>query len=1322
MEVFSQDDYYPIPSDKVISFIEQPVTKKKKSISKCNIYSLIVQLTSPLDVVDYNFFADFFLIYRNFILPFELYENLIARFNWCTDEISSNDSDRSKIGKIVIIRTFVLLRHSILNHFQEDFLVNTNVRLLFLHFLNSKKFNDHYLINSLIVSLKKIWIAQMEECTVDYHISDKPTKSNVESWINYEIKDFNEDSKLSKLAINRISNPDFRNKSVLSLYNEATNKFKLPNSKADSKFKLSRRTPTMLLFPQNTLKKNTPISNIDNNDNTTNETTATSQNNTTAHASIGSHSSNLFDKTRKISHLSKLTHMSTVIKDVDIPTSPKIDRIIPPTPAKKVEFILDSIYLPEDIQPETENNKKYATNSTSDEILEQKSHESLNTSIYKGALGLLAKWKKNHVKKDTSSLKWSSNEKMRTTNPEMDNFVKYVISITSLDTGNKQDASDLLNSVSSKFDILSARTIDEVEYLVSLENELLQQVNKNKYKNDIFKNSSHQNDSVLSKPVANFSAMDNLDLYQTVSSLAQSVISLSNTLNNSQTVMSNQKDRRQVKSSTVALLSSSSSKFNLVQNRAELNDNGPQRLVFHDSTEHTFPKTMSFNSNLNLSYHVSSTQKHFSPSKARYSISSPLKQLVTNMSDSSLSENSEAKESLLSGLSDDNQNTESFDESDLPKRHNLKKRNSFNNLREFTFEKEKAGDISIGTVSTIDLNSTNSTPIKGEPDIVTETAVKPASGRISIVRRASINKRPISRTSKSNVTIDPDFMRKDNILHENELRLETLEEYISKRDSVTPSVATSKLFNSRQNSPKKLKTLEATTRVRLSVAPSINSIRSAGSSFNSNFSLGSSPTKYETLRERFQKDLTHSNNEFTSGTSNKYFFSPDTGSLDGASPAKDVELLKNKFLNSDTLEEKEDEDESLSDIDFHSKSEKLSIVEGHNKSGTISHRSEINESKLKDFADLPDDSIHDDPISVAMMKLEGIYSKTGKLQVQSSPNISNLTRELEVLNTVELPSNMPTTPSERRRSLLIERRRQTLMNIPFTPPGKNAFDDSHVITPTQVQKLLSSYDMQDHRLSISNNDDHTPFILMYDSISIAQQMTLIEKELLREIDWKDLLDLNIQYKGPNVTSWLQLLIRNEALSGIDLAIARFNLTVDWIVSEIALTNDIKMRRNTIQRFIHVAEHCKNFQNYNTLMQIILALSSTTVQKFVDAWRLIEPGDLLTWEELKYIPSLDRNYHSIRNLLNSVEPLNGCIPFIVVYLSDLSLNSEKRDYFDSEKMINYNKFDTNVQIVKHFIQRVQWSKFYNFEADHQLLSKCLYITALSEEEINTLSRG
>ena len=76
------------------------------------------QLTCP--TIDYTFLTDFFLIYRQFIPPLALLKLLMARFRWALMEDSPQ-------RQIVRVRTFVTLRHWLLNYFDFDF---TGSRLL----------------------------------------------------------------------------------------------------------------------------------------------------------------------------------------------------------------------------------------------------------------------------------------------------------------------------------------------------------------------------------------------------------------------------------------------------------------------------------------------------------------------------------------------------------------------------------------------------------------------------------------------------------------------------------------------------------------------------------------------------------------------------------------------------------------------------------------------------------------------------------------------------------------------------------------------------------------------------------------------------------------------------------------------------------------------------------------------------------------------------------------------------------------------------------------------------------------------------------------
>ncbi|CAI4054520.1 mitotic regulator LTE1 SKDI_01G0470 [Saccharomyces kudriavzevii IFO 1802] len=1441
MEIFSQKDYYPTPSSNVISY-ESDCTPKP--VNSADLPALIVHLSSPSEGVDYSAFADFFLIYRNFITPQDLHDLLIYRFRWCIREITTNakKAKRRRIGEVALVRTFVLLRHSILNYFVQDFLPNITLRLRLIEFLNDEHIAQYpKIICSCIINLKKNWVHCSKLVWENIELNE-PEKLDFDAWLHCSLKDFTQltsshkrGSRLSIYARQSVASPDFRNRSVLSLY-KTSDIFRLPENQQSSEPPKSQRTPSMLLFPDNT-------------------SNGYSKHRIVKEPPVDIESEKISDNTRKISHLSKVTLVSTFMKGVDYPSSYAVDKIMPPTPAKKVEFILNSLYLPEELNEQSGTLRGTSTTSSIDDNsnTNSRSNTSSMSVLHRSAIGLLAKWMKNHNHHDSSNdRKFMNTVNPANQKPEMDAFVKYVVSISSLNRkSSKEEEEEFLNSNSSKFDILSARTIDEVESLLHLQNQLIEkiQIHTNGDQgstadvNDKLR--ERMNDikllqrSSLKPSNDNFSAMDNLDLYQTVSSIAQSVISLTNTLNkqlqnNEPNILPSPSydalQRRKVKSFTTAHYNKGSGScstesmrlFDKDANFPPTEENGPQRLLFHEADK----------TNSDTTPNMTPRKKNHSQCQ-RSMTSSPLKNILPDLKESSPTDVSRDGTESISCSYDSELSSGSPPRGTITKDSEnvnhiinntntraLKTKTGFLNLREFTFEdtkplneNKKVLDEKKSTINNVEGNGSNEenneTQRKNMEElddfvdasldsdncdlgkvnknspcnrVAKQAVVRPASGRISISRVQSIAITPTKHFSIA----DPEINNPKPIIEEiSEIEPLNLEYskgsgIYSDTSSTVISISTSKLFESAQNSPMKKtrspqrelpngSVMSESNRIRLSIAPTIESVVSdldsitTGSTMETFETSRDSPVPHQrviNLREEYQRgnhdmisntsslhelktiDLSDSNNDLESPShqveNNKYFFSPDDGSIDVASPMKNVEELKSKFLknDSDIISNVTESILTMDDIGINdaSSARNTQMVNGEQAfSGTL------NKKDLNKIANMLDDSINGDPITVALMKLEGTYKKIpGKPEnTKSSDAIqlktNKLADEVEMLNINNLRS-FPNSPAEKRKSLLIERRRQTIMNIPFTPDQSEKGDfttsspektnlSGNVDVPiqaAQIQELVSQYEIHDSRLMISNNENHIPFILMYDSLSVAQQMTLIEKEILGEIDWKDLLDLKMKHEGPQVISWLQLLVRNETLSGIDLAISRFNLTVDWIISEVLLTKSSKMKRNVIQRFIHVADHCRKFQNFNTLMEIVLALSSSVVQKFTGAWRLIEPGDLLTWEELKKIPSLDRNYATIRNLLNSVNPLMGCVPFIVVYLSDLSANAEKKDWILEDKVVNYNKFDTNVQIVKNFIQRVQWSKFYAFEVNHELLSKCVYISTLTQEEIKELS--
>ncbi|CAG8552004.1 7824_t:CDS:10 [Rhizophagus irregularis] len=129
------------------------IVMTEKVIMAATIEKLIEKLTSG---IDYTFLTDFFLTYRAFITPLHLCNLLILRFNWA---LEFDDEKR----RVVRVRTFVALRHWLLNYFAYDFVPCRNLRsklITYLNTLHPSAPRDQKIVQALkkvIKRLKKIY-------------------------------------------------------------------------------------------------------------------------------------------------------------------------------------------------------------------------------------------------------------------------------------------------------------------------------------------------------------------------------------------------------------------------------------------------------------------------------------------------------------------------------------------------------------------------------------------------------------------------------------------------------------------------------------------------------------------------------------------------------------------------------------------------------------------------------------------------------------------------------------------------------------------------------------------------------------------------------------------------------------------------------------------------------------------------------------------------------------------------------------------------------------------------------------------------------------
>ncbi|KAG0226135.1 Guanine nucleotide exchange factor lte1 [Mortierella sp. GBA43] len=106
-------------------------TSEVRPIIAATIVKLIEKLTHQYGM-DSGFLSDFFLTYRLFMSPVQLCKYLIQRYLWALEQDTESRC-------VVRVRTFVVFRYWINNHFADDFLTSKSLRFQMASFLNSMR-------------------------------------------------------------------------------------------------------------------------------------------------------------------------------------------------------------------------------------------------------------------------------------------------------------------------------------------------------------------------------------------------------------------------------------------------------------------------------------------------------------------------------------------------------------------------------------------------------------------------------------------------------------------------------------------------------------------------------------------------------------------------------------------------------------------------------------------------------------------------------------------------------------------------------------------------------------------------------------------------------------------------------------------------------------------------------------------------------------------------------------------------------------------------------------------------------------------------------
>ena len=401
-----------------------------------------------------------------------------------------------------------------------------------------------------------------------------------------------------------------------------------------------------------------------------------------------------------------------------------------------------------------------------------------------------------------------------------------------------------------------------------------------------------------------------------------------------------------------------------------------------------------------------------------------------------------------------------------------------------------------------------------------------------------------------------------------------------------------------------------------------------------------------------------------------------------------------------------DEDEFLSDL-----SSEISMDDEDREAFIQGHDARLNqenrEAHLRDFQDSPLHNIHwsspSHPPSPPMTTehVKAITALTNQIQDQRkppTPEPSPVSRPVEPA--LEMARKKSTSPASQRPS-------------------------------DTVPSTISS-----HR--------HLPFVLAFSSEILAEQFTLIEKDALNEINWQDLIDMRWHHTSPSTLNWVDYL-RTQEPSGIELVTARFNIIVKWALSQIVLTQNIEERALCIVKYIHIAKYCRKIHNYATLLQLTIALTSIDCSRLTKTWELVPTAEKKVLEELETLITPIKNFHNLRQEMETANSEEGCIPVVgklmnssllrlfvstklhllALYIHDLTYNSQKPSQIastrDGEPLINFERHRRTATIVKSLLRLIDASAKYNFQPVEDALTRCLWMACMSDDAIRLKSK-
>ena len=250
--------------------------------------------------------------------------------------------------------------------------------------------------------------------------------------------------------------------------------------------------------------------------------------------------------------------------------------------------------------------------------------------------------------------------------------------------------------------------------------------------------------------------------------------------------------------------------------------------------------------------------------------------------------------------------------------------------------------------------------------------------------------------------------------------------------------------------------------------------------------------------------------------------------------------------------------------------------------------------------------------------------------------------------------------------------------------SNSIFIKSKTIYSNIFNKIKDDKNTKKKKLLFKSKTNIKPFynyfyIFSHNSMEIAQYLTCISYQLMRNINQKELLNKNFYskeklIKAPNVMKFID----------------RFNKLVLFVIEDIFSYDNKKVRCQCIEKWVDIALKLQELHNYNDLIMINTCFVNLTLKKLKLTFKKLSNKYKNIIKEMNAFCSSEDSYLNIRKLIFNSKGI-PYIPHLGIILKVIT-NIEEMNYITDDNNINFEKLVKLHNVLKTF-NEFKKTKFY-----------------------------